>query len=139
VRLPAERRQPADIQQLARGAVRARGVEADLALEPDHAGNEARQLRNGHVAADADIDGARIGVMPEQVHEGVGAIVHMQEFPARRAGEFRDLGVAGERRRPQERRSLGARTPPTTPPDFPVAGSLGRRSSNSLPPISFAG
>jgi hypothetical protein len=97
--LSAERGQPADIEQLARGAVGARGVEADLALEPDHAGDEARQFRNGHVAADADIDGARIGIMSEQEHERIGAIVDVQEFPARRAGPpDRDLGVAGERR-----------------------------------------
>ena len=53
--LPAERCQPAHIQELARGAVWARGVEPDLALESDHAGNDARQFRDRDVAADADM------------------------------------------------------------------------------------
>jgi hypothetical protein len=43
-------------------------------------------------------------VMPEQVHEGVGAIVHMQEFLVRRAGA---LAVAGERRSAEPNRSPG--------------------------------
>jgi hypothetical protein len=42
---------------LRRGADGPRGVEADLALEPDRAGHDAGKRGDGGVATDADIDG----------------------------------------------------------------------------------
>jgi hypothetical protein len=54
----------------ARGGVGARGVEAELALEPDHAGEEADKLRDGDVATDADIDGVDSLVVPDAHSHG---------------------------------------------------------------------
>jgi hypothetical protein len=43
----------------------ARSIELDLALEPDHTGDEAGKLRDGDVATDADIDGVDSLAVPD--------------------------------------------------------------------------
>src|SRR5438132_10683169 len=53
---PAEFRQPADVEQFARGAVRPRGVEADLAGIPDRRRDHAGEFGDRNVLASADID-----------------------------------------------------------------------------------
>src|ERR1051326_1014478 len=60
---PAERRELRHVEQLARRSVRARRVEHDLAVIAHDVGNEARELRDRDVLADADVEEAVAGKM----------------------------------------------------------------------------
>jgi len=88
--------QAADVEELAHGAVRLAPVPDDIALVADRFFDQAYKFGNGQVLAAADIDQG--GVLSRQqggqfrirhVHEeeaGVGQVVAVEEFAARRAG-----------------------------------------------------
>src|ERR1051325_8666613 len=83
---PAETFQLRRVDELARRAVRARGVVDELAFEADDLGHRAGELRDGHVLADADIDHLVAGVALHQEHAGVVKDIREQELTPRRAG-----------------------------------------------------
>src|SRR3979490_2407926 len=66
-RAPAQFGKAADIEQFARGAVRPRGVEADLAGISAGRATHAREFRNRDVLAGADVDQSFAGIILYQV------------------------------------------------------------------------
>src|SRR4029079_1169266 len=77
---PAELRQPADIEQLARRAVRPRSVKADLAGIADRRRDHAGEFGDRDVLAGADIDQFVSGIGPHQMDAGIREIIDIEEF-----------------------------------------------------------
>ena len=92
--------EPGHIQQFLRGAVGLGGVERDLAVIADEAGDLFGQFADGHVRAGADVDqGGGVGVQAD-VDAGGGHVVDVQELAPGRAGApeqdaRRDGGMGG--------------------------------------------
>ncbi len=57
----------------------------DLPVETNRLGHQLGQFEDGHVLSAAHIDVLILRVVFHDVHQRVRAIVHMQEFPARRS------------------------------------------------------
>ena len=85
IRAPAKRGQRADIQNLARHAVRARRAEGDSPREANRLGHHRGEVGDGDIAAAANIDRRRRDIMVQQKRLGVGEVVDMRELAARPA------------------------------------------------------
>jgi len=96
---PAEPTEPRHVQELARRAIRPRGVEHEAAGIADDIGHETGELGDRDVFAGADIDEFVVGIMLHEKHAGIGEVVDGHELAARAAGApDHDLGRAGELR-----------------------------------------
>src|SRR6185312_457087 len=74
-RAPAEFRETADVEQLARRAVGLRGVVADAALVTDGSRYHAGEIGNADILAGADVDHLRIRIGLHQMHTGIRHVV----------------------------------------------------------------
>src|SRR5689334_21691071 len=79
---PAECGEAGHVEQLARRAVRLRGVEAEHALEAHSLRDGLGQLADSHVRARPNVDWRGIRVVPEQEDAGVGEVVDVEELAA---------------------------------------------------------
>lgn len=85
MRLPAEFRDPRDVEQLARGAVEPARVPGDPTGEAGDLGDRRGQFADGEVVAATHVDRLVTVVGAQQYGAGRGEVVHVQEFPARGA------------------------------------------------------
>src|SRR5271169_5009667 len=71
-RMPAQRVDAGDVEELARRAIGQRRVKLDLAAEADDLGDQASELGNRDVFAGADIKEFKVRIAFHDEHAGVG-------------------------------------------------------------------
>lgn len=82
---PAQSRSLRDVKQLARRAVRHRGIPADLARIADHFGNQFGQCLDRQLLARAGIHRLVARVVVHQEDAEVGQVIHVEELAQRAA------------------------------------------------------
>src|SRR6266542_5128485 len=80
---PPQPRQLRDVEELARRSVRLRRVEHGFPFEADHVGHDLRELADGDVLTDADVDDLWALVLTHQEDAGIGEVVGVEELPSR--------------------------------------------------------
>lgn len=74
-----------DVEKFARGAVRLRCVEYEIAIEAQCLADRLGEFADRNVFAATDIHNLGGVIIFEEKKTGVSEVIHMQEFPARRA------------------------------------------------------
>src|SRR6266540_702660 len=81
--LPPQPRELRDVEELAGSPIGLRGVEHGPPFEANHVRHDLRELADGDVLPDADVDDLRALVLAHQEDAGVREIVSVQEPPPR--------------------------------------------------------
>lgn len=80
MRLPAERMNATDIQQLARGAIGFGLIPDDLAAITDNALDQLCQFTDGDVFTDTDIDVLLFIVVTQEMEGGISDVIDMEKL-----------------------------------------------------------